>query len=308
MSLVSIIVPNYNHDRYLGQRLDSIFNQTYQDFEVIILDDASTDNSVDLLSKYKCHPKVAHFIVNEKNSGSPFKQWSKGLVLAKGKYIWIAESDDWADESFLEVMLNQISKDENLGFVYCRSHRTNDKGEPNGVNIWGEQIDPEIWSRHQSFEKKEFVNKYLRFRNIIPNVSAVLFRKEKIAIDEDVIKMELCGDWMLYSKIAVNSAVGYVSDPLNYFRRHAAATTFKGVSISKEKKRIREYLRVIRFNLNISGNRLSDSIDQYSWIAFGWINNRTLRKKFPISFFFPNLPLPLFICFYKIGIKKILNG
>ena len=62
---VSIIVPNYNHAQFLKQRLESIFNQTYQNFEVILLDDASTDKSVSILEKYSKHSKVSHFIVNE---------------------------------------------------------------------------------------------------------------------------------------------------------------------------------------------------------------------------------------------------
>ena len=75
--LVSIILPNYNHAPYLQERLDSIFGQTHQNFEVIILDDASTDESLSILKPYQAHPKVSHFVLNKKNSGSPFKQWKK---------------------------------------------------------------------------------------------------------------------------------------------------------------------------------------------------------------------------------------
>ena len=76
---VSIIVPNYNHARFLTQRLESIFNQTYQDFEVILLDDGSTDNSVEILEKYGKNDKVSALIFNIENSGSTFKQWVKGI-------------------------------------------------------------------------------------------------------------------------------------------------------------------------------------------------------------------------------------
>ena len=66
---VSIIIPNYNHAQYLSQRLNSIFNQNYQNFEVIILDDCSIDNSKDIIGKYKSNPKVSHIIYNDTNSG-----------------------------------------------------------------------------------------------------------------------------------------------------------------------------------------------------------------------------------------------
>ncbi|MDX1462868.1 MAG: glycosyltransferase family 2 protein [Marinirhabdus sp.] len=102
---VSIIVPNYNHEAYLQERLDSIFNQSFQDIEVILLDDASRDGSVTLLQQYKNHPKVSHVLCNQKNTGSPFLQWQKGLELAVGDYIWIAESDDSCERNFLETQL-----------------------------------------------------------------------------------------------------------------------------------------------------------------------------------------------------------
>ena len=94
---VSIIVPNYNHEKYLDERIQSILNQTYQDFEIIILDDCSTDNSKFVIEKFRNNEHVSHIVYNEQNSGSTFKQWERGFELAKGELIWIAESDDSCD-------------------------------------------------------------------------------------------------------------------------------------------------------------------------------------------------------------------
>lgn len=107
--LVSAIIPNYNHARYLKQRLDSVFNQTYQNFEVILLDDCSTDNSLEIIEKYNGNPHLSQIVVNESNSGSVFKQWDKGINLAKGELIWIAESDDYCELTFLEEMVNALA-------------------------------------------------------------------------------------------------------------------------------------------------------------------------------------------------------
>jgi glycosyltransferase involved in cell wall biosynthesis len=85
--LISVIVPNYNHEKYLKQRLESVFNQTYVNFEVILLDDFSTDSSTNILSEYAKNPKVSHCVFNETNSGNTFVQWNKGIALAKGDYI-----------------------------------------------------------------------------------------------------------------------------------------------------------------------------------------------------------------------------
>ena len=83
MSQISIIIPNYNHAKYLPQRLESVYNQTYQDFEVILLDDCSNDDSVAILNTYARHPKTSHVVFNDKNSGSTFKQWAKGYSTSK---------------------------------------------------------------------------------------------------------------------------------------------------------------------------------------------------------------------------------
>ena len=84
---VSVIIPNYNHAPYLKERIDSVLNQTYQDFEVIILDDCSPDNSVEVIELYRSNPHVAHILINEQNTRNTFIQWERGISLAKGKYI-----------------------------------------------------------------------------------------------------------------------------------------------------------------------------------------------------------------------------
>src|SRR5215469_14819662 len=92
---VSIVVPNYNHARFLPQRLDSILGQTFQDFELILLDDSSTDDSRSILLEYGRRDPRVRIEFNEVNSRNPFKQWNKGVGLAHGQYVWIAESDDY---------------------------------------------------------------------------------------------------------------------------------------------------------------------------------------------------------------------
>jgi glycosyltransferase involved in cell wall biosynthesis len=102
MKNVTVIIPNYNHAPYLEQRIQSVLDQSYQDFEMILLDDYSTDSSKEIINKYVGNDKIAHVFFNEKNSGSPFGLWKYGIEKASGKYIWIAESDDWAEGNHLE--------------------------------------------------------------------------------------------------------------------------------------------------------------------------------------------------------------
>ena len=122
---VSVIIPNFNHAAYLQKRIDSVLSQTYQNFEVIILDDCSTDNSTEIINQYKNHPKVAHIVFNKENSGSTFKQWEKGVALAKAEYIWIAESDDYADKNFLESAMQRLNSNKSTGLYFSDYYSIN---------------------------------------------------------------------------------------------------------------------------------------------------------------------------------------
>lgn len=121
--LVSVIIPNYCHARYLDERIQSVLNQTYTNFEVIILDDCSPDNgaSKEVIERYRSNPHISQIVYNEQNSGSPFKQWNKGFGLAKGEFIWIAESDDSCDEVLLESLVGRLMENSNavVAFSCC---------------------------------------------------------------------------------------------------------------------------------------------------------------------------------------------
>ena len=121
---VSVIVPNYNHQAYLKERIDTILQQTYQDFELIILDDCSTDNSVNIIESYRDNEHVTHIVLNEQNTGSTFLQWDKGVSLAQGEYIWIAESDDAAHPQFLSTLVEQLEKHPEAVVAYARIRHT----------------------------------------------------------------------------------------------------------------------------------------------------------------------------------------
>ena len=220
MSQVSIIIPNYNHAKYLSQRLESVYDQTYQDFEVILLDDCSNDASVAILNTYAKHPKTSHVVFNDKNSGSTFKQWEKGLALAKGEFIWIAESDDVADLSFLENLLSLFNKDENIGIVYSNSNVINEKEEI----TYTISNKPKIPNKNKwcFYNGMAFIKQYMLGGNMIPNASACLIKKEALQqVDLSNNPFKLSGDWLVYSLILSQYNLVFLDKPLNYFRFHS---------------------------------------------------------------------------------------
>lgn len=218
MSTVSVIVPNYNHAPYLRQRIESVLSQTFQDFELILLDDCSTDGSCEIMENYRNDPHVRHIVFNDANGGSAFRQWKKGVDLAEGEWIWIAESDDWAEHVFLEEMLRSVGQDPQCvlaSSVPCYVF-------PDG-KTWHGEVNGEF----QVWQGGDFVRNRLVEGNTLPNVSALLMRSEVLKnIDFTAAgNMRLCGDWMLYAMLCSKGNVVENNKVLSCFRQHGDNTS-----------------------------------------------------------------------------------
>ncbi|KTG16283.1 MULTISPECIES: glycosyltransferase [unclassified Guyparkeria] len=227
--LVSVIVPNYNHATYLRERLDSIYGQTYRRFEVILLDDCSSDESVSILESYEReHPDRTRLVVNEENSGGVFYQWQKGLDLARGEIVWIAESDDACSENFLATLV-PFFRNEAVNLAYgATTFIRGTEGEPFwSIQEYLSDIDHDRWNEPFVETAHEIVRDAFSIKNIIPNVSSALFRRQELEVLKDPIwrKMRTCGDWVLYLHLIRGGLLGYSPDAVNYYRIHGANTS-----------------------------------------------------------------------------------
>jgi glycosyltransferase involved in cell wall biosynthesis len=244
MPSVSVVVPNYNHARFLRQRIDTILGQTFQDFELILLDDCSTDESRTVLREYACDSRV-RLEFNEVNSGSTFKQWNKGVRLARGKYVWIAESDDYADAKFLERMLALLEADDSVTIAYCRSWCVQNDQADGFADPLAEDADRPRWSADFCADGMEECRRYFLFANSVRNASSAVFRKdayERAGGADETLRM--CGDWKLWASISMQGRMAYVSEPLNYYRFHGGSVWGRSHDAALE---IAEVLRVIHW-------------------------------------------------------------
>jgi glycosyltransferase involved in cell wall biosynthesis len=220
MPLVSVIIPNFNHSKYLVQRIESILAQTFQDFELIILDDFSTDGSKNVIDRYANHEKVTHVVYNNENSGTPFLQWKKGIEMASGTYIWIAESDDWCEPTLLETLLQPFSQDAECVISYCQSY---------GINDQNEILFQSSHRRLSEFvEGRTFIKEFLSVPVAIFNASMVLWKKEKFQfISQDFTSFKFTGDWCFWIELSKHGNVHISAKVLNYFRKHDADVSGK---------------------------------------------------------------------------------
>lgn len=214
MSTISIIVPNYNHAPFLRQRIDSILSQTFQDFELILIDDGSVDNSREIMEGYRNISHVSQIVYNNTNSGSAFLQWNKGIKLAKGKWIWIAESDDYAEPTFLERLLSETDKVSDCSLAYTSTWWVDEKGN----KLWETPCSDHV----NVYLGKKFIRRKLAVCNSIANVSECIFRRNCYRPEESYRyeNMRLCGDWFFYVLLAEQGSVVKLDEPLSYYRQH----------------------------------------------------------------------------------------
>ncbi|MBE5970996.1 MAG: glycosyltransferase [Lachnoclostridium sp.] len=227
---VSVVVPNYNYEEYLRMRLDSVLGQTYPITEVIVLDDASTDGSRAIIEEYReKYPLKVKVCMNDKNSGSVFAQWEKGLAMASGEYVWIAEADDLATPDFISRLVDKMEQCQAPILAYSQSYMIDSDGQITAPNYWcyTDDVNPDIWHKDYILDSHKEVTEHMSVKNTIPNVSAVLFKNADFskAILE-AKKYTVAGDWAFYVEVMRKQGeVCFVSDSLNYHRRHANSVT-----------------------------------------------------------------------------------
>jgi len=245
--LVTVIVPNYNHEAYLRERLESVYNQTYPNFEVILMDDCSTDNSRDILTEYADkYPEKTTVLFNEVNGGKVFKQWNKGISHAKGQLIWIAESDDWCDANFLEEMV-PLFEYESVMLAFARTEFVQDgKRILTTEEYLGDipELDftaPFMVSAHKAVE----VGFYRK--NLVPNVSGAMFKNTGM-IPEEITEIwkdiRLCGDWLFYLSKIRGGCISYTNRTTDYYRIHEKSTS---LAVQKDAAYYREQEIISKF-------------------------------------------------------------
>jgi|GEM_PF-4801891 len=228
---ISVIVPNYNHARYLDGRLASILEQRLRPDEIIFLDDGSSDESLEIARAWQARSPI-HFAItaNATNSGSPFKQWAKGIESAAGDLVWIAESDDSSCPRFLERVAAAFI-DPDVAVAYCDSEVIGMDGEilSSTYRFYTDSLSETKWLAGYVETGSREIAEALAIKNTIPNVSAVLFRRD--ALNEGLSAAEghrYCGDWAIYVACLSKGKIAFCPRALNKHRRPPGSLTQEG--------------------------------------------------------------------------------
>lgn len=270
---VSVIIPNYNYDKFLYQRIYSILNQSIAIKELIILDDVSIDdsrNTIDLIVKQLNQYISIKKIYNDTNSGSAFKQWKKGILNATGKYLWVCEADDYCNKEFLKNISKKLKSDVVLAYT-----------DTGFINMYGDIIQRSVvkdidlqkskhWSKDYITSGIKELNNYAYLNCTIANVSSVVFKNMDFTnIFNKTCNYKQAGDWLFYIELMQHGKVAYINKVLNYYRIHGTNAT----SLNKkqlqfdEVKKIHEY---VKDELKLDKNRITNIDRRQEYLKMKW--------------------------------------
>ena len=253
---VSVIVPNYNYEKYIQNRLVSIVNQTYPIYEIIFLDDCSSDNSLEIAKGFlnNCGLDNITVVKNKVNSGSVFNQWSKGMALAKGDFVWIAEADDLAENELLAQVMKGFVDDE-VVLSYCQSQQIDEKDliTEETYLSYTDDISREKWLQDYTRDGKEELSDTFVVKNTMPNVSAVVFKRTDIsAVLDELLTFKVGGDWYFYFWLLSQGKISFTAKSLNKHRRHDNSVTISEKNNKIHFEEIVKMQEIIKMKLNVT--------------------------------------------------------
>ena len=265
MPAVSVIIPLFNAEKFIGECLDSVLNQTFKNFEVIVVDDCSTDSSVDIVNSYA--PKFAgrlQLSSTKKNSGSPVVPRNRGIELSRGKYLFFLDSDDVISPTALEE-LYPVAEDFAADVVHCESFFRTDEEQWNYDKVMRLFED----YRHQSdkaaphllsddiAERLEQFKKY----GFMFVVWAQLIRR-KFLIENGLKFTGLYGEDGLFIRSELYCAERYliVSNRVNCYRLRDDSNIHRTIAWD-------EYLHSRLYTLKVGMSRLEKLLDEQKYFA-----------------------------------------
>ena len=245
--LVSIIIPNYNCESFIGETIRSVLNQTYTDFELLIVDDCSTDGSVDVIKRFCEEDERVHLFINDVNSGAAASR-NKALREAKGKWIAFLDSDDlWLPQK----LEKQIAFMEGNGyrFSYTAYEHIDENSEPLNVVVTGPKI----------------VTKKRMFRYCYPGCLTVMYDSGDtgvVQIPDEIANGE--NDYAMWLKVVK-------SYPCYFFNEILAQYRVRGNSLSHKSKKTRlmkNHYKLFRISENRSAVGALFCLMRNLWFGF----------------------------------------
>ncbi len=253
----SLIVPVYNVERYLEQCLESIVHQSFRNYELILINDGSTDTSLSICQRYAdSHPNIK--IINQDNSGVSIAR-NNGIKASKGNYIWFVDSDDYIADNALQILFDHLihTDVEMLGFSNYHYHEDENVIKENLFNGNTTALTP------KSFFDKGYVFETAPWIMVIKNA---FLKENNLLFDPDLIIYE--DNLFMMNCLSKSKLIQYIDALLYYYRiRNNSLTAMNKV----ESVSLKGYIELLKFNIKAS--RTSDIQDYWNTNIYQYLNN-----------------------------------
>ncbi|MCX5801661.1 MAG: glycosyltransferase [Candidatus Eisenbacteria bacterium] len=209
MTGVSVIIPTYNRGPLLEEALASVTSQTYKDYEIIVADDGSTDDTLTRLERYGDRVKV----LSLPRSGKPSVARNAAIAVATGKYVAFLDSDDGWAPAKLENQINLLERDPSFVMSYCDAAFLGENGDRLGLQSQREHL------------RSGWVFNHLLLGNFIPCPTVLVRRDVVLDVGGFEQWLTMSEDWHLWLKLSARGKVGLINAPLCQIRVHSRAIT-----------------------------------------------------------------------------------
>ncbi len=272
---ISICVPTYNGESYLSETLESLLAQSFSDFEIIIIDDESADNTFKIIQEYQTHDKRISRIRNKKNIGLA-ENWNRCIQEAKGLWIKFVFQDDLLHPECLEALYAET--DNEIPLIFCRREFFFEQGITNDI-IKGYQNIPSI---DQLYPDKQFLSPSDIADCILKETSNIFGEPSSTLIHRNVFAdfgyfntslLQLC-DYEYWMRVGLNTGMRYVPRSLVKFRVHPSSASSKNIASNEYRSSLLDGLILLHeFVYNPHYQSLRDYIKQEQI-------DRNLRREF----------------------------
>ena len=315
--LVSVVVPSYNHAEFLDRRMASLLAQTYAPLEIIVIDDRSTANNLEILRKYLSDPRV-RLVARERNGGVTVVT-NQGVELSTGEYVVFAQCDDACEPSMIERMVEALRAHPSAALAFCRSRM---------IDAADRVLGDDFEVRERAFRRRcaadtlvegREMRRFLLHSCVIPNLSGALFRRSAFR-DEGVFSdaYRACIDWDLFFRLCARHDFYYIAQPLNHFRQHGATIR----SATKGRITYEEFFRLLLGEIRRGGLGVGElaryrthvmylwAVDLIRPSAAGWTNFsfhlRQIWRLDPVALAF--LPLAMMFRILELPARVVSRG
>ena len=215
-NLVSVIIASYNYQNLIEKAIKSVLNQTYNNWELIIVEDGSTDNSEGIIQKYLKNPKIKLF-KHENNVNKGLKETLLlGLKNSSGKYIAFLEADDWWEEDCLEKKMKIINENEDIKFIFSDVFISSEKKDIRWYETYFKCQKAILKEKKMPFSAE----KYFKRHNFIPTFSCVLVEKKLLKSCDFETPSDPTLDYWIFKQLATKTKFYYTFDKLTNWNLH----------------------------------------------------------------------------------------